>query len=198
VKVLVVYTHPSPSSYTASVLTRVLAGLDAAGHDVDVIDLYACGFDPLLTADERFRSGEDPLTAPLVRDHVALVRSATAMVFVHPTWWSGPPALLKGWIERVFVQDVAYSVGRGNRMRSRLRHIRHLVVVTSHGSAKHVNMIEGEAGKLLLGRSLRRLISLRGRFRWIALYNIDRSTPAQRQAHLAHVEATMSKLPSGA
>jgi NAD(P)H dehydrogenase (quinone) len=194
VRVLVVYTHPSPSSYTASVLTRVLAGLDAAGHDVDLIDLYACGFDPLLTADERFRSGDDPLTAPLIREHIALVRSATAMVFVHPTWWSGPPALLKGWIERVFVQDVAYSVGRANHMRSQLRHVRYLMVVTSHGSAKHVNMIEGESGKLLFGRSLRRLISLRGRFKWIALYNIDRSTPAQRQTFLTQVEAAMTRL----
>ena len=193
-RVLVVYSHPSPSSYTASVLSRVLAGLDAGGHDVDVIDLYAIGFDPMLCAEERFRSGDDPLTAPVVRNHIALVRSASALVFLHPTWWSGPPAMLKGWIERVFVADVAYTVGRSGRMRSRLRHIRHLVVVTSHGSAKHVNMIEGESGKLLFGRSLRRLISLRGRFRWIALYNIDRSTLAQRQAHLAHVEATMSRL----
>lgn len=193
-RVLVVYTHPSPSSYTASVLTRVLAGLDAAGHDVDLLDLYAIGFDPMLCAEERFRSGDDPATSPMVQSHIALVRAATAVVFVHPTWWSGPPAMLKGWIDRVFVADVVYAVGPSGRMRSRLRHIRYLVVVTSHGSAKHVNMIEGESGKLLFGRSIRRLISLRGRFRWIALYNIDRSTPAQRQAHLAHVEATMTRL----
>ena len=193
-RVLVVYTHPSPSSYAASVLTRVLAGLDAAGHDVDVLDLYAIGFDPMLSAEERFRSGDNSLAAPLVREHIALVRAATVVVFVHPTWWSGPPAMLKGWIDRVFVADVAYAVSRSGRMRSRLRHIRHLIVVTSHGSTKHVNVIEGESGKLLFGRSIRRLISLRGRFRWIALYNIDRSTPAQRQAHLARVEATMTKI----
>jgi NAD(P)H dehydrogenase (quinone) len=194
VKVLVVYTHPSPSSYTASVLTRVLAGLDAAGHTVEVLDLYAIGFDPALLSEERFRSGDDPLTTAMVQSHIALVRGASAFVFVHPTWWSGPPAMLKGWIDRVFVADVAYSVGVSGRMRSRLRHVRHLIVVTSHGSAKYVNMIEGESGKLLFGRSIRRLISLRGRFRWIALYNIDRSTPAQRQAHLARVEAAMARL----
>lgn len=193
-RVLVVYTHPSPSSYTASVLTRVLAGLDAAGHEVDVLDLYAIAFDPMLRAEERFRSGDDPLTSPTVQSHIALVRSAAALVFVHPTWWSGPPAMLKGWIDRVFVADVAYTVEASGRMRSRLRHIRHLMVVTSHGSAKHVNMIEGESGKLLFGRPIRRLISLRGRFRWISLYNIDRSTPAQRQAHLARVEAAMARL----
>ncbi len=193
-KVLVVYTHPSPSSYTASVLTRVLAGLEAAGHDVDVLDLYAIGFDPMLSAAERFRSGDDPATSPMVQSHIALVRAASAVVFVHPTWWSGPPAMLKGWIDRVFVADVAYTVGPSGRMRSRLRHIRHLVVVTSHGSAKHINMIEGESGKRLFGLSIRRLISLRGRFRWIALYNIDRSTPANRQAHLARIEADMTRL----
>jgi NAD(P)H dehydrogenase (quinone) len=193
-KVLVVYTHPSPSSYTASVLTRILAGLEAAGHDVDVLDLYAIGFDPMLRAEERFRSGDDPATSPMVQSHIALVRAASAVVFVHPTWWSGPPAMLKGWIDRVFVADVAYTVGPSGRMRSRLRHIRHLVVVTSHGSAKHVNVIEGESGKRLFGRSIRRLIRVTGRFRWIALYNIDRSTPAQRQAHLARVEAAMTRL----
>jgi NAD(P)H dehydrogenase (quinone) len=193
-RVLVVYTHPSPSSYTASVLTRILAGLEAAGHDVDVLDLYAIGFDPMLRAEERFRSGDDVLTSEMVQSHIALVRAASAVVFVHPTWWSGPPAMLKGWIDRVFVADVAYTVGASGRMRSQLRHIRHLVVVTSHGSAKHVNVIEGESGKRLFGRSIRRLIRVTGRFRWIALYNIDRSTPAQRQAHLARVEAAMTRL----
>jgi NAD(P)H dehydrogenase (quinone) len=194
VKVLVVYTHPSPSSYTASVLTRVLAGLEAAGHDVDLLDLYAIGFDPIVRAEERFRSGDDLATSPVVQSHIALVRAASAVVFVHPTWWSGPPAMVKGWIDRVFVADVAYTVGPSGRMRSRLRHIRHLVVVTSHGSAKHVNVIEGESGKRLFGRSVRRLIRVTGRFHWIALYNIDRSTPAQRQAHLTRVEAAMTRL----
>ena len=193
-RVLVVYTHPSPASYSASVLTRVQAGLNAAGHQVDVIDLYACGFQPELSADERFRSGDDPATAAMVREHIALVRSARALVFVHPTWWSGPPAMLKGWIDRVFVLDVAYSVGKSGHMRSKLRHVRNVAVITTHGSPRHVNMIEGESGKLFFRRALRRLISWRGRVRWVALYNIDRSTPAQRQAHLAHVESLMSGL----
>jgi NAD(P)H dehydrogenase (quinone) len=193
-KVLLVFTHPSPQSYTAAVLVRALAGLATGGHEVDVIDLYAEGFDPQLTADERFRSGDDPATDPHVQRQVELLRRAEAVVFVHPTWWSGPPAMLKGWLDRVWVSDVAYTVGRRGRLRPALRHVRRLVVITSHGSSKIVNMVEGESGKLLFGRSLRRLIAPFGRFRWISLYNIDRATPARREAHLTRVEKAMSHL----
>ena len=192
--VLVVYTHPSPTSFTAAVLQRVLVGLAAGGHKADVIDLYSCGFEPALPAEDRFRSGDDEACDPVVRDHIARLRVAEAIVFVYPTWWSGPPAMLKGWIDRVWVADVAYTMNSKGHLRPKLGHIRRLIVVTSHGSAKHVNMIEGESGKLLFGRALRRLICWNGRSRWIALYNIDRSTPAQRQTHLTRVEAAMANL----
>jgi NAD(P)H dehydrogenase (quinone) len=192
--VLVVFTHPSPESFSAAVLARTLAGLHTAGHSVDVLDLYADAFDPLLRDEERFRSGDDPATDPHVSRHIALLRNAEAVVFVHPTWWSGPPAMLKGWLDRVWVNDVAYAVGPNGGLRPRLGYVRRLVVITSHGSSKLINMVEGESGKLLFGRSLRRLIAPFGRFRWIALYNIDRATAAQRTAHLARVEKAMCRL----
>jgi NAD(P)H dehydrogenase (quinone) len=189
VRVLVVYTHPSPESFTAAVRDRYLAGLASGGHQVDVLDLYAIDFNPILGADERTGRKSEPI----VVDHGALVRNAEALVFIQPTWWSGPPAITKGWIERVLGTD---PTGATTIVRStaQLRHIRRLVVVTTHGSPRYVNLIEGEAGKLLFRRYLRRLISVRGRFRWIALYNIDRATPAQRQRFLAQVETSATRL----
>lgn len=191
-RVLVVYTHPSPESFTAAVRDRYLAGLYSAGHHVDVLDLYAIEFDPLLGADERSAHPTRP-PAPMVIDHAALVRDAEALVFIHPTWWSGPPAMTKGWIERVLVPPSTGSA-TVDRHTCRLRHVRRLVVVTTHGSPRYVNIIEGEAGKLLFRRHLRRLISLRSQFRWIALYNIDRATPAQRHRFLTHVESCATRL----
>jgi NAD(P)H dehydrogenase (quinone) len=173
VNVLVVYTHPSLASFTAASLQRALAGLDAAGHNVEMVDLYA-------SANSH---GE---TAP---DERARVAAADALVFVYPTWWSGPPAMLLGWLQAVLATpDADRSALTGHR-------IRHVVVITSHGSTRFINRIEGESGKLLFQRALRVQLGLRrSRFRWIALYNIDRATLGERNAHLARVEQEMSQL----
>ena len=69
-------------------------------------------------------------------------------MLVYPTWWSGQPAMLKGWIDRVWVAGVAWDLPPGaNVLRARLRNVRRIVVVTTHGSSKLVNALEGEAGK---------------------------------------------------
>jgi NAD(P)H dehydrogenase (quinone) len=173
VNVLVVYTHPSFTSFTAASLQRALAGLDAAGHDVETLDLYASANSDLSTTLEE-------------RERLA---STDALVFVYPTWWSGPPAMLLGWLQAVLATpDADRSALADNR-------IRHVVVITSHGSTRLINRVEGESGKLLFQRALRVQLGLRrGRFRWIALYDIDRATLGQRNAHLARVEQAMSQL----
>ena len=116
-------------------------------------------------------------------------------MLVYPTWWAGQPAMLKGWIDRVWVAGVAYELPEGaNRIRPRLHNIRRIVAITTHGSTKFVNALEGEGGKRIVTRSLRVLCSKRARTTWIALYNIDRSTDARRAAHLARVEQAMCEL----
>ena len=120
---------------------------------------------------------------------------ADGFVLVYPTWWAGQPAMLKGWIDRVWVAGVAYELPEGaNRIRPRLHNIRRIVAITTHGSTKFVNALEGEGGKRIVTRSLRVLCSKRARTTWIALYNIDRSTDARRAAHLARVEQAMCEL----
>ena len=81
----------------------------------------------------RDAGGDDPVLST----HIALLQAAEALVFVYPTWWGGPPAMVKGWLDRVWVEGVAFRrVGGSNRPRARLTNIRRLVVVTTHGSTK--------------------------------------------------------------
>ncbi|NMD22677.1 MAG: NAD(P)H-dependent oxidoreductase [Actinobacteria bacterium] len=194
-RVHLVYCHPSETSFTAGVRDRALVGLHAAGHDVRVSDLYADGFVPELSAWERTNHLAPPETKPDIAEYAANLRWCEALVLVYPTWWAGQPAMLKGWIDRVWVAGVAYELPEGaNRIRPRLHNIRRIVAITTHGSTKFVNALEGEGGKRIVTRSLRVLCSKRARTTWIALYNIDRSTDARRAAHLARVEQAMCEL----
>ena len=194
-KVYLVHCHPSEASITAAARDRALAGLHAAGHDVRVTDLYAEGFTPELSAWERTHHLDPPSTKPAITAYADNLRWCDALVFVYPTWWSGQPAMLKGWIDRVWVAGVAYELPEGaNRIRPLLHNIRHLVAITTHGSTKWVNVLEGEGGKRIITRSLRVLCSKRARTKWIALYNIDRSTDARRAEYLARVEQSMRDL----
>ena len=189
---LVVYCHPDPASFTAAMRDRAIGALQARGDEVRANDLYAEGFDPLFTADERERHlerGSDPVVAPYVDDLLWCER----LLLVYPTWWSGQPAMLKGWIERVWVNGVAWELPAGaNRLRGRLHNVRRIVAITSHGSSKLINALEGEVGKRMVTRTLRSLCHPLTRTTWLAFYGIDTAREEQRQRFLAKVERKLS------
>lgn len=155
-RVLVVYAHHNPESFTHAVLEQVERGLVDAGHSYEVLDLHAIGFDPVFTLHDATQfihhtvpesaldrvqleralvaGAGNPLRRLLVRRwmrgttvaelvrlfeqnqpedvraHQAKVAAADALVFVSPTFWMGFPAILKGWLERVFAYGFAYTL----------------------------------------------------------------------------------------
>jgi NAD(P)H dehydrogenase (quinone) len=193
-RALVVHCHPSEGSLVAAARDRVLAGLAAAGAEVRLTDLYADGFDPSFSALERARHLE-PGTDPSISRYADDLRWCDTLILVYPTWWSGQPAMLKGWIDRVWVNGVAWTLTDGaNRLSPGLRNVRRLVAVTTHGSSKWINAIEGEGGKRTLTRSLRTMCHPLARTTWLALYNVDTAPPARRAAFLDRVERRLSRL----
>ncbi len=194
-RALVVHAHPLTESYGSAVRDAAVRGLTAGGHDVDLLDLYAEGFVAAMTRREwlHHRTGDAP-RPPDVSAHGARLRAADALVLVYPTWWGGPPAILKGWFDRVWVDGVAYVLDPGaDRIRPLLRNLRRLVVVTTHGSPKRINAIEGEPGKRLVGRQLRVLCHPLARTRWVACYGMDTADDAARGAFLARVERRLAR-----
>jgi putative NADPH-quinone reductase len=161
---------------------------------VRVTDLYAEHFDPAFSATEHDRHLE-PGTDPSIASHADDLRWCDTIVLVYPTWWGGQPAMLKGWIDRVWACGVAWELPEGaNRLRPRLRNVRRLVAVTTHGSSKLVNAIEGEGGKRTLTRALRVLCHPLCRTKWLALYRIDTATAEQRAQFLERVDRELSRL----
>ena len=134
-RVHVVYTHPSPERFAGPVRQRIVDALRARGHEVDELDLYAVGFDPVLSLEEWTAypwAGTGPGGAGGEADR--LLR-ADALVLCFPTWWYGMPAILKGWFDRVWTPGVAFHLPPGGgQIRPGLTNIRHLAVVTTHGS----------------------------------------------------------------
>ncbi len=102
---LVVLAHPKPGSFNHALADVVRRTLDVAGARVVYHDLYAEAFDPVMTADEIEAKVS---TDPLVERHCRELAEADLVAVVHPNWWGQPPAILKGWVDRVVRQGLAY------------------------------------------------------------------------------------------
>jgi putative NADPH-quinone reductase len=110
-KVLVVLGHPDPNSFNHAIASAVCETLRKNGHTVIFHDLCVEGFDPFLPKEE---IPEDGLVPALIQQHCEELVSADGIVIVHPNWWGQPPAVLKGWVDRVFRPGVAYRFEDGD------------------------------------------------------------------------------------
>jgi NAD(P)H dehydrogenase (quinone) len=193
-RVLVIFCHPCAEGFIPSAFDQVAVGLRAAGADVRVHDLYREGFVPELSAQEH-RTHAEPGVVDELQRHADDLRWCDTLILVYPTWWSGQPAMLKGWIDRVWASGVAWELPEGaNRLRPTLRNVRQLVAVTSHGSSKLVNSLQGEGGKRTLFRSLRTMCHPLTRTHWLAFYGIDADDADRRVAYLDQLAARIERI----
>ena len=193
--VYAVFCHPDPHSFTAAVLQRTVDELRATGHEVRVCDLHADEFEPAMSRDELAAHLDPPEGKSAVATYCRDLQWCDALVFVYPTWWSGQPAMLTGWFDRVLLRGVAWELpSRGTRIRGRLRNIRRVIAITTHGSPRRINWLEGETGRRVISRSLRALCHPLARTTWLAMYDIDHSTTAQRAAFLERVASRLRRL----
>ncbi|MDJ0782410.1 MAG: NAD(P)H-dependent oxidoreductase [Desulfosarcinaceae bacterium] len=110
-QISVILGHPDPKSFNAAIAATVRRQLASNGHTIRYHDLYAEGFDPILPA------AEVPEAAPLSQEiarHCEELQQADGIVIVHPNWWGQPPAMLKGWLDRIFRPGVAYRFLEGD------------------------------------------------------------------------------------
>lgn len=194
-KALVVYCHPKEGSFTSAVRDQVIAKLEAKGAEIRIVDLYAQGFTPVLTAQE-LDIYEDPArNTELVAADVENLKWCDTLIFVYPTWWYGLPAILKGWLDRVFVPEIAFLMPTPERktIERGLSHITRLGVFTTCGASRWLTFIVGAPGKRTLVRGVGFLCAKPLRKAFAAHYLMDSSTPESRKAHLDRVAKTMDR-----
>lgn len=109
-KHLIIYAHPNPASFNHAVKNRLMDMAVAEGHEVVIRDLYQLGFDPVLKPADfiAIRSGNTPED---IKTEQAYVTWADMITIVHPIWWTGMPAILKGYVDRVLAYGFAYAYG---------------------------------------------------------------------------------------
>jgi NAD(P)H dehydrogenase (quinone) len=164
-RALIVYAHPEPTSFNAALRDAAVAAIRAAGHEAEVSDLYGEGFNPVAgrhdftsVADpDRFHyQAEQELAArtggfaPDIRREQERVRAADVLILQFPLWWGAPPAILKGWFERVLAYGFAYVDGR--RFETGLfQGRRALFSVTTGGTPERFSPegVYGEIGQVL-------------------------------------------------
>ncbi|SDY01098.1 Putative NADPH-quinone reductase (modulator of drug activity B) [Evansella caseinilytica] len=109
-KVLSIVSHPRKNSLTFEVAGRFVQGLTAAGHDYEILDLHEIGFDPVLKeADEPDLSAAEQSFSPEVEMEIKRLKEHDALAFIFPIWWWHLPAMLKGYIDRVWNNGFAYG-----------------------------------------------------------------------------------------
>jgi NAD(P)H dehydrogenase (quinone) len=192
-KCLVVYCHPVPESFCAVVRDTIVAALAARGAEVRLVDLYAEDFDPVLSAEERRSYNDHAPDDPKLAPHVENLKWAEAVLFVYPTWWYGLPAMLKGWLDRVWATEVAFRLPPdGGRIISLVPHITKIGVVTTCGATWWLSFLMGQPGRKTILRGMRALCAPTARTLYIAHYDMDRSTPETRAAFLEKVKRKLA------
>ena len=141
----VILAHPYAQSFNAAIAAVVVKTLNEFDHAVRFHDLYREHFDPVIPEDELVG---DQSRDPLVRLHQEEIRTADGIVIIHPNWWGQTPAVLKGWVDRVLRENVAYAfpVGDsgGGLPIGLLRAKRALVFNTSNTAAARENDVFGD------------------------------------------------------
>ncbi|NIZ11336.1 NAD(P)H-dependent oxidoreductase [Pseudooceanicola sp. HF7] len=194
-RALVVYCHPRPDSFTGAIRDLVMSRLAGAGAELRQIDLYAEGFDPVMSGAENAAYLDCSIGTDHMAAHVDALGWCDTLIFIYPTWWYGLPAMLKGWLDRALLPGSAFLMPEeeGGDINPGLTHIRRLAVFTTCGASWWLTRLVGAPGRRTILRGLRILCAKRCRTAYAAHYLMDSSTPESRAKHLSRVNRKLDR-----
>jgi putative NADPH-quinone reductase len=192
-RVLVVYCHPVETSFHAALHQEVLRNLRAAGHEVDDCDLYAEGFDPVLSREERLGYHDVPSNRIPLKPYIERLQWAEAIVFCFPTWCFGLPAMLKGYFDRLFMPGVAFDLSDPANVKPMLTHIQRISAVVTYGRPRWVAWYMGDPPRKIVTRYMRRLTGKQARVDYHAHYHMNVATEPQLKRFMHRVGRAMAR-----
>lgn len=196
-RTLIVYCHPNPNSFSAALYAAAQESLRTRGHELRCIDLYAQNFEPVLSLQERLDYLPNPKAIEVkVQQHVDDLKWCEHLLFVFPVWFYGPPAMLKGWLERVWLPGVAFlpPPRKGATAVPGLRHIKRLTVLTHGGAPWWWLKGMGDPCKKLFTRGLRAIMAKNCVTTYLQLHNMNNLSREDCAAFIDKVRRTLSKM----
>jgi putative NADPH-quinone reductase len=192
-RISVILAHPNKKSFNHAIATTVIEALNLNGHEVYFHDLYEEHFDPILPPNEILKDAPLP---PEIIMHCSEISAADGIVIIHPNWWGQPPAILKGWVDRVIRPGVAYEFLESDKgegvPRGLLRAKSALVFNTSNTETKREKELFGDPLEALWKNCIFDLCGVTNFHR--KMFNIVViSSAEQRQEWLNEVQQTISK-----
>lgn len=178
---LVILAHPRPGSFNHTIAQSIVNTLRSREQNVIFHDLYREKFEPILRSGEIDGHGVDPI----IDRHCRELAAADGIIIVHPVWWEQPPAILKGWLDRVFQPGLAYDFTSGHGV-GLLNAQFAMVFNTSSTPEETRRVVYGDPLKTLWGKSVFGFCGVK-RFDYRMFPEIQNSTPGQRDMWLQEI-----------
>ena len=193
-KVMVIYAHPYDKSYNHAILESTLDGLKEANHEVDLLDLNKDGFNPVMTSEDLYSLSLSKPVDPKVLEYQSRIENAQHLVFIFPVWYESVPAILKGFLDKVFSNGWAYkSVPGKNTPIGQLTHL-NATVISTMGMPKMIyRLLYNNALKGVLIKGTLKFSGIKN-IKWINMDNIQTVSNEKRSKWLVDVKEYMKKL----
>jgi NAD(P)H dehydrogenase (quinone) len=192
-RVFVLFAHPVETSFGAAVHKTLVATLAKRGHQVDDCDLNAEGFDPVMSRQDRIDYHSVSANRTRVAPYVERLLAADALALSFPVWNMGFPAILKGFIDRVFVPGVSFNLSENGDYSAALSNVKKIGVACTYGGTRLTTFLAGDPCKRFVTRSLRITCGAGTTVDYVALHDMNHSRPDRREAFLRRVEARFSR-----
>jgi putative NADPH-quinone reductase len=191
---LIIYAHPWPGSYNHAILDAVKSGLHRANISCTVIDLNEERFDPVLAVSELAEYVDGVVKDPVLREYQRKIAAASLLFFIFPIWWGTIPAILKGFMDRVFTKDWAFTIRPSGALKGKMHFIRSATVISTMNAP-------GFFYKFFMGNSLRHVF-IKGflntcgirKVKWFNLTRVVYVPAEKRKRWLAQIEKHVSRL----
>jgi putative NADPH-quinone reductase len=193
-RILYVYCHPLPESFHAAIRKTVLTALTEVGHQVDLLDLYAEKFDPVLSEEGRRHYHDTSRNRTGLEGYIARLTSAEVLILQFPTWCFGLPAMLKGFFDRMIMPGVAFDLSDPAHVKPTLRNIKHIVGIVTYGRPRYMALWMSDPPRKIVKRYVRWFTGGKARADYYALYHLNVATDTQRAGFMAKVERAMRSL----
>ena len=195
-RIQVVHCHPLVESYNHALYRTIVETLEANGHEVVATDLYREDFQPAMTERERRTYMQEAYDHSAVARYCDILKSVDGLILCFPHWWFAMPAMLKGWVDRVWGPGIAFDYDPKDRhLTPALRNIKLFGVVTSYGSPWWVvHLFAGNAGHKVLMRGMKPLCAKDVRTFYMAHYDMDHATERSLKGFIEKVRRRISRI----